>query len=133
MREADSDVFLFSPDEEEDVGRSLAQPRQLQKLHFVSQEVIQVEVVLGNPLRLPLRVQSVQLKVDGVEFAAHSSSITLPPETPDTTVILTGKALSAGRLRIQGCLIRCFNLLSEHRVDQAGRGIPPPPVSRTMQ
>ena len=128
IQQAEAEVFLFSPDDEDDVGRSLAKPRQLQRLHFVSGELLQVEAVLGNPLRLPLRVQSIELQVEGVEFVAHSSSIVLPPETAETTVTLTGRPLSAGRLHIQGCLIRCFNLLSEHSVDHAGRGIPPPHV-----
>ena len=123
------DVFLFSPDDDDaDNGRVLSKKKRLRSARFVCGESIQVEALLSNPLRLPLCVQSIQLKTSGVEFVAHCSSIVLPPETASTSLILTGSALAAGSLRIEGCLIRCFNLLSEHSVDQAGVGIPPPHV-----
>ena len=129
VSEAVSEVFLFSPDDdEESVGRSFSKKRRLQRATAVCGEVIQVEALLGNPLRLPLHVQSIQLRASGVHFAPHSTHLVLPPETPLTSVVLTGKTMSAGRLRIHGCLIRCFNLLSEHPVDRTGEGIPPPHV-----
>ena len=120
----DSDVFLFSPDVD-----SSSRQRALATLHYCAGEVVQVCVLLANPLRIPLHVQSIQLLTDGVLFTAHSTHVTLQPEEAGRRVVLTGRPGEEGRLRLLGCAIRCFNLTSEHTVDSAGLGMPSNQVS----
>jgi hypothetical protein len=134
----DADVFLFSPESGSAAGSGaeaglqwVRRERQLQSVRYVCGEMLQVEAVLINPLRVPLRVQSIQLQTEGVEFAAFPSHALLPPESEGVTLLLTGKAMAAGTLHIVGCLIRCFNLVSEHRVDRSGEGIQPQHVRRS--
>lgn len=120
----ETDVFLFSPDTDND-----AQHRTLTSLHYCAGEVLQVEVVLANPLRIPLHVQSIQLLTQGVPFVAHSTHFTLQPEETGRRVVLTGRPEGEGKLSLLGCAIRCFNLTSDHMVDRTGLGLPPAHVS----
>ena len=116
----ETDVFLFSPDTDNDPRH-----RTLASLHYCAGEVLQVEVMLANPLRIPLHIQSIQLLAEGVPFVAHSTHVTLQPEETARRVVLTGRPESEGKLKLLGCAIRCFNLTSDHMVDRAGLGLPP--------
>ena len=114
----ETDVFLFSPDTDNDPHH-----RSLASLHYCAGEVLQVEVLLANPLRIPLHVQSIQLLAEGVPFVAHSTHITLQAEETGRRVVLTGRPEAEGTLKLLGCAIRCFNLTSDHMVDRSGLGL----------
>jgi hypothetical protein len=131
-----SDVFLSRPaDETGPVGGNSSAPSSTggRQLRFVAGETIDVEVFLSNPLKVPLLIQRISLSVrssgsgsgEAVPFESFPASLTLPPESFNHRILLSGLPLSAGSISIVGVSIRCFNLLHLHRVDSFGRGIRP--------
>lgn len=92
-------------------------------LLWVQGQSIYVTVTLCNPLHFPIQIESISLSTEGCLFEAHSYSLTIPPLTPSLTVVISGKPLEPGQLFIHGCLIRAFNILARHPIDNFGRGI----------
>ena len=121
------------------------------QLRVVAREVFDVEGTLSNPFKFEIIVQRISLSTSGVAFEPFPASLNLPPETPAQTVLLSGKPLESGVLCIRGVHIRsapfpafrlsscpathnlaclllsicsAFNLMTEHRVDDVGKGLP---------
>lgn len=93
------------------------------ELLWVQGQSIYVVVTLSNPLHFPIHIESISLSTEGCLFEAHSYSLVIPPLTPSLNVIISGKPLESGKLYIHGCLIRAFNILARHPVDDFGKGI----------
>ena len=92
-------------------------------LLWIQGQTIYVTVTLSNPLHFPVHIESISLTSDGCSFEAHSYAIVVPPQTSAMTVVLSGKPLEPGTLKIHGCLIRAFNILARHPVNQFGIGV----------
>jgi hypothetical protein len=58
--------------------------------------------------------------IAGVPFEPYSESLTLGPLEKLHRVLLSGKVLAPGRMVVEGCHIRVFNLTSLHKVDEKG-------------
>ena len=112
------DVFLSRPDED-----PRSQPAK--KLKFVASEPMDVEVLLSNPLAVPLQVQHLSLSTSGIAFEAFPVSFTLQPGTVGQRVLLSGIPLEEGTLKVEGLHIRIFNTMWHHPVTAHGEGIRP--------
>lgn len=95
------------------------------QLRFVCGEPIEVELLLSNPLKVPLLLQHVSLSTEGARCDAPPLCITLPPSCLRQKLLLTLVPRETGNVKIRGTWIRACNLLWEQRVDQTGRGIRP--------
>jgi len=97
--------------------------QQTQQMSWVQHELCLVKVELSNQNSFDLEIQSISLSTSGVAFESHSSSVIIPAHTNSFEVVLSGKPLEAGQLVIEGCIIRAFNLVSEHPINHLGIGI----------
>ena len=116
--EEEDDVFLFSPN----ADTSGASPSSLT---VSADETLHFHVTLSNPLQFEIVVQRIWLATEGVPFHAHPESLTLEPCSEGHRLLLSGRPMESGTLKVKGCFIRTFNLLHEHLVDEVGNGVPP--------
>jgi hypothetical protein len=103
---------------------------QKKELHWVTNEVAQVSVLLCNLTSIDLEIQSIQLVTEGVRTETFSTTLVIPPHTWMHEVVLTVKPLAPGELSIAGIKVRCFNLSWVHKIDDNGESQPPCPTVR---
>ena len=99
---------------------------------WVAGELSSVKVGISNPFSFKLTVETLCLHVEGVLFEGYPSSpIVLMPNSEMVEVVLQGKAMQPGTLKILGCTCRTFNVDSFHplKVDPL-TVIPPLPLLR---
>lgn len=115
-----SSPFIFTPLQ---FNRShvSAPPRRLSTVStsvdfkWAEGEIATVTLVLDNYLPIELNISHMALMTDGLAFETYPASLTLAPESVDTTVNLTGIARSSGRLDILGYTTHTLGVKSECR------------------
>ena len=133
VREAEhGDVFLMRPDEDHAIHIGKKTRVAPTKLSLACHEPFEFEVILSNPLKVPLLIQHMSPACTNPRSSSSSSSVetfvisfTLPPETYAYKVLLTCRPERVGSIAIDGIYIRMFNLLWKHSIDPIGDGIRP--------
>ncbi|XP_031279611.1 trafficking protein particle complex II-specific subunit 120 homolog isoform X1 [Pistacia vera] len=105
---APSGPFIYTPfskGDPNDTGK--------QELIWVVGEPVQVLVELANPCGFDLRVDSIYLSAHSENFDAFPISVDLPPNS-SKVITLSGIPTSVGVVRIPGCRVHCFGVITEH-------------------
>eukprot|EP01018_Ginkgo_biloba_P039779 Gb_03735 [translate_table: standard] len=105
---APSGPFIYTPfskGEPSDDGK--------QEIIWIVGEPVQVLVELANPCTFELSVESIYLSVDCENFEAFPTSVSLPPNSSQI-ISLSGIPISIGPLTVQGCIVHCFGVITEH-------------------
>ncbi|XP_057834819.1 trafficking protein particle complex II-specific subunit 120 homolog isoform X2 [Cryptomeria japonica] len=103
---APSGPFIYTP-----FGESNDDKKQ--EIIWIVGEPVQVLVELANPCTFELAVESIYLSLPSESFEAFPSSVTLPPNTSQI-ISLSGIPISVGPLTVEGCIVRCFGVITEH-------------------
>ncbi|KAH9296935.1 hypothetical protein KI387_028617, partial [Taxus chinensis] len=103
---APSGPFIYTPYGESSDDRK-------QEIIWVVGEPVQVLVELANPCTFELLVESIYLSLSSESFEAFPTSVTLPPTTSQI-ISLSGIPISVGPLTVEGCIVRCFGIVTEH-------------------
>ncbi|KAF3628736.1 Trafficking protein particle complex II-specific subunit -like protein [Capsicum annuum] len=105
---APSGPFIYTP-------FSKGEPNQSskQELIWIVGEAVQVFVELANPCGFDLKVDSIYLSVNSGNFDAFPISVNLPPNS-SKVIALSGIPTEVGPLKIPGCIVHCFGVITEH-------------------
>ncbi|KAJ0090251.1 hypothetical protein Patl1_12537 [Pistacia atlantica] len=105
---APSGPFIYTPFSKGDPNDT-----SKQELIWVVGEPVQVLVELANPCGFDLRVDSIYLSAHSENFDAFPISVDLPPNS-SKVITLSGIPTSVGVVRIPGCRVHCFGVITEH-------------------
>ncbi|KAI4376184.1 hypothetical protein MLD38_013974 [Melastoma candidum] len=108
MGSVSSGPFIYTPFSKGDTNDN-----NKQELVWIVGEPIQVLVELANPCGFDLRVDSIYLSVHSGNVDAFPVSVNLPPNS-SKVVSLSGIPTSVGQVRIPGCTVHCFGVITEH-------------------
>ncbi|KAI4379880.1 hypothetical protein MLD38_006121 [Melastoma candidum] len=108
MGSVSSGPFIYTP-----FSKGDANDNNKQELVWIVGEPIQVLVELANPCGFDLRVDSIYLSVHSGNLDAFPVSVNLPPNS-SKVVSLSGIPTSVGQVRIPGCTVHCFGVITEH-------------------
>ena len=89
------------------------------QVEWVEGETGEIMVEMTNPLMVEVVVQSIKVIVSGVVCETYAQSLVMSPGGR-ATIMLGLKPLTSGQLKIDGCILQCFNLLCKHMVDEDG-------------
>jgi hypothetical protein len=73
-------------------------------------------------MSFPIEIQSIALNASGIAFEATKSSLVLPAHTSSFQILLAGKPLEPGEIRIDGVIITILNMERNHAIDSSGNG-----------
>ncbi|KAG5601567.1 hypothetical protein H5410_032937 [Solanum commersonii] len=105
---APSGPFIYTPFSKGEPSQS-----SKQELIWVVGEAVQVFVELANPCGFDLKVDSIYLSVHSGNFDAFPISVSLPPNS-SKVIALSGIPTEVGSLKIPGCIVHCFGVITEH-------------------
>ncbi|XP_010519641.1 PREDICTED: trafficking protein particle complex II-specific subunit 120 homolog [Tarenaya hassleriana] len=105
---APSGPFIYTP-----FSKGEANDSSKQDLIWVVGEPVQVLVELANPCCFDLRVDSIYLSANSGNFDAFPVSVDLPPNSAKV-ITLSGIPTEVGPVRIPGCIVHCFGVITEH-------------------
>lgn len=109
MGAAPSGPFIYTP-----FVRGIdAASESKQDIVWVVGEPVQVLVELANPCAFEVFVESIYLSVESGDFEAYPASVTLPSNSTEL-ISLSGTPLKEGILSLRGCIVHCFNVITEH-------------------
>ncbi|XP_058086047.1 trafficking protein particle complex II-specific subunit 120 homolog isoform X2 [Magnolia sinica] len=105
---APSGPFIYTPFSKGDPADS-----SKQELIWIVGEPVQVLVELANPCGFDLIVDSIYLSIHSGNFDAFPISVSLPPNSAKV-ISLSGIPTSVGPVKIPGCTVHCFGVITEH-------------------
>ncbi|KAH7365567.1 hypothetical protein KP509_18G035400 [Ceratopteris richardii] len=106
---APSGPFIYTP-----FGRGNdATSEGKQEILWVVGEPVQVLVELANPCAFEVFVDSIYLSLDSGDFEAYPATVTLPSNSTQL-VSLSGTPLKESTITLRGCIVHCFNVVTEH-------------------
>lgn len=103
-----SGPFIYTP-----FGKGDTSDDKKQEIIWIVGEPVQVLVELANPCTFELSVESIYLSVNSENFEAFPTSVTLLPNTSQI-ISLSGIPTSVGPLTVEGCIVHCFGVITEH-------------------
>ena len=115
-----SSPFIFTPLQ---FNRStVSTPRRLSTVStsldfkWAEGEIATITMVLDNYLPIELNISHMSLMTDGLAFETYPTSLTLAPESVNTSVTLTGIPRSSGKLDILGYTTHTLGVKSDCRL-----------------
>ncbi|KAI5082954.1 hypothetical protein GOP47_0002697 [Adiantum capillus-veneris] len=84
-----------------------------QEIVWVVGEPVQVLVEVANPCAFEVFVESIYLSVESGDFEAYPVTVTLPSNSTQL-ISLSGTPLKESTLSLRGCIVHCFNVITEH-------------------